>query len=1357
MVFGRGKLFRRNIELSFSKKGDKLKRIIAGEFDAKFYIERYPDISTSLLSPLDHFLEFGRAEGRCPRSDFEPTYYSRQHAEELAGCDPFAHWIVNGKAKGYVGHPWVSRPDIDDLSLMRAQFDELYYARSNPDVVKQGFPLFFHFLSHGWRDGRNPNEWFSVTDYLEMNEEVKAAGLNPFSHYVVIGKGENRLPRKPRHPSIAMDIDDPFVYSVVESGLDPDFYRTQFGENLAVPADPVAHFISVGWKQGLDPNSHFHTSGYLAANPDVVTAGVNPFFHYLVQGQSEGRGNGFQEIGASAAPPLGNIPEGKHLAADVFGEHLNYASRGDSWEDFDPSITLGRARKAKILAYYLPQFHPIPENDAWWGAGFTEWRNVVRGQPRFKGHFQPRVPGELGFYDLRYTNVIRDQVELAKAAGIYGFCFYYYSFNGDRILERPIENFLAATDIDFPFALIWANENWTRTWDGLDRSILLEQKYRIDDEGKFLSDIARHFSDRRYIRINGRPIFFIYRPGNIPHSKITIERWRRILAKQHGVSPLMFMCQGFNDFDPRPHGLDGALEFPPHKVCVDLPAQNAAMALLDPKFSGHVISYDATIKRSTEESAPDFPLIKAATPSWDNEARRPGRGMVLQGSTPQKYEDWLRKLVAYAESHPVFGEPFVGVNAWNEWAEGAYLEPDVYYGAAYLNATARAAVGAPLKREVMKHKVLLVGHDAYKHGAQLLLRNIGEVMTFQFGMDPLFIICGEGPLLEEYRRLGPCETLAQGDMNGAEQLCRRLANAGYLHAIVNTTVNGWIVPVLKTAGVSVTTLVHELPTFIKERSLEHEARTIVRESDLVVFPASVVRDSFLEIAGGEPASHIHVQPQGLYRTELLKASRDKKIVRKQLGISERAKVVINVGYADMRKGFDIFVKIAYDVCMTHDDFYFIWVGDGTDEVRHWLLPHFARNKLKNRIRLTGYTDEVERYYAIADLFFLSSREDPFPSVIIEALAAGLPIIGFEGSGGAADLLTRHGRLLDQHNDREIARAIVQDVQSPEQDQASSRRKKYVDEFLRFDSYCHDLASGLFKSLPSVSVILPNYNYARYLEARLESIFRQTMPIFELIVLDDCSTDASLKTIKSYSERRRRRITLVPNDENSGSVFKQWRKGVELARGDYLWIAEADDDSDARFLQFVLDGMLRCDAALGFSDSWQIGSNDELLGESYKPYVNQLVPAAFDSSFGMKGREFMAKFLSVKNVILNVSSVVFRRRDLLDALNIAGSALYDYKVAGDWRLYAEVCSGDAMVTYEARPLNGHRRHQSSVTHSLNKEKHYWEIVEMQNLVANRVNISEELKKVRSDYLDEVRVVLNVDQEGADVATYHSIDQ
>jgi len=443
----------------------------------------------------------------------------------------------------------------------------------------------------------------------------------------------------------------------------------------------------------------FDDDWYLRTNRDVATAGVNPLLHYVEHGRHEGR-----------APAPGHRRQSRKLSSQpsAADEVRRRVEPGPHFEEFDPAIASGAPLRAKAIAFYLTQFHAIPENDEWWGKGFTEWTNVARGYPRFIDHYQPRVPRDLGFYDLGQDGVLERQVEMARAAGIHGFSFYYYWFDGKRLLENPLERFLADRSIDFPFCLMWANENWTRRWDGQEEELLMEQTYDPDRDADLIDDLQRHFDDDRYIRIGGRPVLLIYRLDIIPDLRDSVDRWRRIWKLRHGEDPLILAAQTFgNSDDPRPFGLDGAFEFPPHQVGGHGGWLNDELELLDPTFTAGVLSYATSMKASLSRLHPDFPLVKTIIPSWDNDARRQGQGLVVHGSTPDLYENWLRGLADIATAHPVDGESLVFINAWNEWAEGAYLEPDVHYGAAYLNATARALCSPhPSER-----KLLIVDHD----------------------------------------------------------------------------------------------------------------------------------------------------------------------------------------------------------------------------------------------------------------------------------------------------------------------------------------------------------------------------------------------------------------------------------------------------------------------------------------------------------------------------------------------------------------------------------------------------------------------------------------------------------------------
>lgn len=343
----------------------------------------------------------------------------------------------------------------------------------------------------------------------------------------------------------------------------------------------------------------------------------------------------------------------------------------------------------KAIAFYLPQYHPIPENDTWWGKGFTEWMNVTRAIPQYIGHYQPHLPGELGFYDLRIKDIQYRQIELAKMYGIFGFAFYYYWFSGKRLLEYPVNQFLADKNLDFPFCFVWANENWTRRWDGLENDILIAQSHSPETDAAFIKDMVPYLRDERYIRVNDRPIIIVYRTDIMPNPIDTAHIWRNYCINNHLGNPYLVAAQTFGFEDPRPIGFDAAVQFPPHNKLHDtrfLITSN--MEITNPENSSLIFSYPEVVKFNENdlEEAP-YRLFKTVFPSWDNEPRRPGRGTIFAGSTPKLYQRWLETISRWTiESIPA-EERFVFINAWNEWAEGAHLEPDQYYGYAYLQAT----------------------------------------------------------------------------------------------------------------------------------------------------------------------------------------------------------------------------------------------------------------------------------------------------------------------------------------------------------------------------------------------------------------------------------------------------------------------------------------------------------------------------------------------------------------------------------------------------------------------------------------------------------------------------------------------
>jgi glycosyltransferase involved in cell wall biosynthesis len=359
----------------------------------------------------------------------------------------------------------------------------------------------------------------------------------------------------------------------------------------------------------------------------------------------------------------------------------------------------------KLIAFYLPQFHQTPENDVFWGEGFTDWTYVRAAQPQFVGHYQPRVPGELGYYNLLDPDVQRRQVELAKLYGVGGFCFHFYWFNGKRLLEKPVENYLKDPQLDLPFCLCWANENWTRRWDGRENEILIAQDHTAEDDLAFITYISKYLRDPRYIRIDGKPLLIVYRPSLLPSAGETAQRWRK-WCRNNGIGEIFLAySQSFERIDPAEYDFDAAIEFPPNMEAksLELPIVNRSVKSLSRDFACVILDWSEYIRRSRNYTDPGYRLFRGLCPSWDNTPRRNNSARILVNNSPEGYHEWLLNAINDMRSrlhNP--NEHLVFVNAWNEWGESAYLEPDAGYGYAYLESTRLALAGAvhvPLSQE----------------------------------------------------------------------------------------------------------------------------------------------------------------------------------------------------------------------------------------------------------------------------------------------------------------------------------------------------------------------------------------------------------------------------------------------------------------------------------------------------------------------------------------------------------------------------------------------------------------------------------------------------------------------------------
>ena len=674
-------------------------------FDCAWYLEQYPDVASAGVDPLQHYLEFGARAGRDPHPLFDSSWYLEQNPALGSDVNPLRHYLECGALEGRDPHPLFStswylaqNPEVAGLNPLEHYvrwgchhgrsphplFDCAWYLEQYPDVASAGVDPLQHYLEFGARAGRDPSPLFDSSWYLEQKPAL-GSDVNPLRHYLECGALQGRDPhplfdtkwylsQKPDLPKVGLTPLEHYVSYGAREGRSPDpefdsqFYIKNHPESVIGNMTPLAHYLTVGWRLGHRPNPRFDPQFYLRTYPDVAAANIEPFTHFVLQGRTEGRKTTEETISFEAYRPAFDIPREPTVSAD-------------------PSLV----PTVKAIAFYLPQFHPIPENDRWWGEGFTEWNNVRAGRPNFPGHYQPHIPTGLGYYDLRETQVLQKQTELAKAYGIYGFCFYYYWFGGKVLLDLPIRRMLKSGKPDFPFCICWANENWTRRWDGLEDDVLIAQSHSPEDDVNFIRRVENVLLQKNYIRVRGKPLLLVYRPSLFPDSHETTERWRDYFRRKgHGELHLVMVRSFHDQTAPEVYGFDAAVQFPPHFPPATI---TSLIAGKDEKFKGTIYDYTELRRAALEQlitASSTGKTYAAVMPSWDNTARRGSHAVIWANSSPESYYEWLSATVEQVQKKEESDERLIFINAWNEWAEGCHLEPDEKYGHAWLNATVLA-------------------------------------------------------------------------------------------------------------------------------------------------------------------------------------------------------------------------------------------------------------------------------------------------------------------------------------------------------------------------------------------------------------------------------------------------------------------------------------------------------------------------------------------------------------------------------------------------------------------------------------------------------------------------------------------
>ncbi len=701
-----------------------------GMFDPVYYQGAYPLIHPLFQRfPLRHYIVYGEARGYRPNPDFSPHDYLKFNPDIAAlGISPLLHWATQGHKEDRIHK---ELPKVEDLpAVMKpvlgidptrgksrvAVVMHVYYPDLWPEIAETlrrltiDFDLFVTLTYRGEETEELAEEIRSEfpearvvpmqnrgRDILPFLELVNANALDGYDAVCKIHtkKSPHREDGDVWRRHLINDI-------LPEDGLEALLERFIDDPRLAFwLADGQRFNDTKWWGSNLEVTRHILRRIEVEIDESVLDfpAGSIYWLKPLMVGMLKSLHLTEDAFDIEQAQVDGTVA---HALERVMG-FLVMASgqrivQTTELKELEPAQNI--ARPAYTSTFYLPQFHPIPENDAWWGKGFTEWRGVVAAKSKFPGHVQPYLPSDLGFYDLRAPEVMATQAELARQAGIDAFCVYHYWFDGKRVLEAPLNNLLKRPEIDFPFYLCWANESWRRNWDGLSGTVLLEQTYADGFEKALVEDSLPYMRDPRYQRPDGtRPRFVIYRPEDMPDPAASVKRlreaWREAGIGEVELGAVCFHVSGENEVDAA--DFDFWIEMPPHGLVTGEDflfggTQGNLLGRPMPEaFKGLVYDYNKVIANSRDpkytNSLPEN-TICGVMPSWDNTARRGMEAHITYGANPARFAFWLDRILAERLESSYRQELFI--NAWNEWAEKAVLEPSAPFGDMNLNVLSAA-------------------------------------------------------------------------------------------------------------------------------------------------------------------------------------------------------------------------------------------------------------------------------------------------------------------------------------------------------------------------------------------------------------------------------------------------------------------------------------------------------------------------------------------------------------------------------------------------------------------------------------------------------------------------------------------
>lgn len=639
--------------------------------------------------------------------------------------------------------------------------------------------------------------------------------------------------------------------------------------------------------------------------------------------------------------------------------------------------------------------------------------------------------------------------------------------------------------------------------------------------------------------------------------------------------------------------------------------------------------------------------------------------------------------------------------------------------------------------------ILLISHFADGSGAPILALNIARTL-YGFGFNLHIVLMRDGELHNSFNQFGTVDVITSEDDFRNKLHEWKKDSIEIRKAFLNTTLSGIYSRILKEAGVTVVNLIHEMPETVTVMGQHEAAETLRKYADKIVVPSSLISDLWKENNLELPEDRCIVMPQPDYHSDLepLRDDAEKQechaALCRELNIPEDSYIVIGCGMLEVRKAPDVFFQTAFEVCKGNPKVHFVWIGNAGDQFYRKKIE-LLMSKIPRNTQLLSYR-KLNNYYRGADLFFLPSKEDPFPTVGLLASKVGIPIVFCRRCTGLRDLFGGINNCSADKYSTEVFRNLISkhasNLEFSKQAGAEFQRI-YLEKMYSFRNYVQKLFELTGEKLPQITAIIPNYNYAEFLPERVKTIADQTFPIHELLILDDCSKDNSAEVaeilIQKYKNHFPGGIRFIPNERNAG-VFRQWYKGVSLAQGELIWIAEADDMCRNTMQAKLVHAFRDPDVKLAYAQSALIDKNGEVYSETYLQYTHNISKYKWRTDYLWDAKTEIETALAVKNTIPNASGTLIRKT----AFSQIPEKLFTYKIIGDWFAYLHIIK-DGKIAFCAESLNLYRQHPGSVV-AKNPDRMFEELKELHGYICDEFNVSNYTRSQMQREFNQIRLTL-----------------